>query len=231
MKADTLIVLLAMNEAECIGETVGELRRLLPAVDVLVVDDGSRDETAAIARSAGAAVASHPINLGVAVGESTGLRYALRHHYARAIRMDGDGQHDPASVAELMRALDQGTDVVIGSRFAGTVSYESKGLRRLGSRFLSLLLRLLSGRRISDPTSGFRGFGARAIAYFADTHPHDYPEPESVLMAVKQGLSVAEVPVRMRPRLTGTSSLTPWKSMFYMVKVSFALLLETARSK
>ncbi|NMO20386.1 glycosyltransferase family 2 protein [Pyxidicoccus fallax] len=224
-----LIVLLAYNEEECIASTVAELKQLLPAMDVLVVDDGSADQTAVQARSAGAYVLTHPFNLGVAAAEASGLLYAARHGYRRVIRMDGDGQHDPSSVEALLQALDAGSELVIGSRFAGITSFRSTWLRRFGNRFLARLLSSLSHQRITDPTSGFRGFGPRAIRLFARTHPHDYPEPESVLIAARQGLTIAEVPVRMRPRLTGTSSLTAWKSAFYMAKVSFALLMERAR--
>ncbi|MCY1022019.1 glycosyltransferase family 2 protein [Pyxidicoccus sp. MSG2] len=224
-----LIVLLAYNEEECIASTVAELRKVLPAMDVLVVDDGSADQTAAQARSAGAQVLSHPFNLGVAAGEVSGLLYAARFGYERVIRMDGDGQHDPSSVASLLEALDAGAELAIGSRFAGITSFRSTLLRRFGNRFLAWLLSSLCKQRITDPTSGFRGFGPRAIRFFARTHPHDYPEPESVLMAARQGFKITELPVRMRPRLTGTSSLTAWKSAFYMAKVSFALLMERVR--
>jgi glycosyltransferase involved in cell wall biosynthesis len=230
MGARPLIVLLAHNEEGCIASTVRELKRELEDVDVLVIDDGSRDRTAELARSAGAQVISHPFNLGVAAGEATGLLYASRQGYTRVLRMDGDGQHDPGSIPGLLEALDSGAELAIGSRFAGVDSFRSTWLRRLGSGFLSRLLSVLCRQRITDPTSGFRGFGGRAIAYFARTHPHDYPEPESVLMASRKGFSIREVPVRMRPRRTGVSSLTPWKSAYFMVKVSFALLLERLRT-
>ena len=230
MSPRTLIVLLAHNEEACIADTVAELYRELPGVDVLVVNDGSKDQTALQARSAGALVVSHPFNLGVAAGEATGLLFALRHGYSRVIRMDGDGQHDPHSVPELLRALEAGAELVVGSRFAGVTSFRSTWLRRFGNRFLSRLLSTLSHQRITDPTSGFRGFGPKAIRFFAATHPHDYPEPESVLMAARQGFSITEVPVRMRPRQTGVSSLTPFKAAFYMIKVSFALLMERVRA-
>lgn len=230
MGARPLIVLLAHNEEACIASTVRELHQRLPDVDVLVVDDGSRDRTAAVARDAGACVVSHPFNLGVAAGESTGLLHALRHGYTRVIRMDGDGQHDPESIPALLAELERGTELVIGSRFAGITSFRSTWLRRFGSGFLSRLLSVLCKQRITDPTSGFRGFGGRAIAYFSRVHPHDYPEPESLLMASRKGFSIQEVAARMRPRRTGVSSLTPWKSAYFMVKVSFALLLERART-
>jgi glycosyltransferase involved in cell wall biosynthesis len=223
-------VLLARNESECIGQTVTELRDVVSDADVLVVNDGSMDDTAAVAQRAGAIVLSHPINLGVAAGEATGLLFAFRRGYTRVVRMDGDGQHDPRSVHALIDALDAGADMVVGSRFVGPASYRSVGLRRLGSRFISGMLRVLSGQLITDPTSGFRAFGPRAIAFFSEVHPHDYPEPESVQMAVNRGFKVREVAALMRPRRTGVSSLTPLRSLFYMLKVSFALVLERARA-
>jgi glycosyltransferase involved in cell wall biosynthesis len=224
-----LVVLLAYNERECIRDTIVEVRGDLPDVDILVVDDGSEDETADIARAAGAAVVRHPINLGVAAAESTGLIYAARAGYTSVVRMDGDGQHAPRSAGALFDALGEGTELVIGSRFLGGEHRESSRLRKAGSRYLAFLLSLLCGRPVSDPTSGFRGFSGRAIESFARSHPHDYPEPESVFMAFRQGLRIREVPVQMRPRRTGSSSLTPLRSGFYMVKVSFALLLERLR--
>lgn len=230
MREGTLIILLAYNEEACIADVVTELRRELPRLDVAVVDDGSRDRTAERAREAGASVLRHPINLGVAAAEATGLLYALRRGYTRVVRMDGDGQHDPQSVAGLLEALERGAELVVGSRYAGTVSFRSTWLRRLGSGLISRLLSSLCKQRISDPTSGFRGFGPRAIRYFSTHFPHDYPEPESVLMASRRGLPIAEVPARMRSRRAGESSLTPWRSTFYMAKVSFALFMERFRA-
>lgn len=229
-KSELLIVLLAHNEAGCIADTVQELIQMLPSVQVAVVDDGSRDDTAARAESAGAIVLKHPFNLGVAAGEATGLQYARRHGYPFVVRMDGDGQHDPASVASMVESLQSGAELVVGSRFAGEESFRSTAMRRIGNRFLARLVTWLSGQPVTDPTSGFRAFGGRAIDYFSDTHPHDYPEPESLLMASQQGFRIREVPVRMRPRRTGTSSLTPLRAGFYMAKVSFALLMERMRA-
>jgi glycosyltransferase involved in cell wall biosynthesis len=230
MGAGTLIILLAYNEEACIADVVTELRREVPGVDVAVVDDGSRDRTSERAREAGAHVLRHPINLGVAAAEATGLLYALRHGYSRALRMDGDGQHDPHSVPALLEALEKGAELVVGSRFAGVSSFRSTWLRRLGSGLISGLLSSLCRQRITDPTSGFRGFGPRAMRYFSTHFPHDYPEPESVLMASRQRLPIAEVPVKMRARRAGESTLTAWRSTFYMAKVSFALFMERFRA-
>jgi glycosyltransferase involved in cell wall biosynthesis len=229
MASHPLVILLAHNEAECIGSTVRELLQTVPSIDVLVVDDGSSDATASEAHAAGAFVVRHPFNLGVAAAEATGLLYAERNAHPYAVRMDGDGQHDPAFVSALLETLREGADLAVGSRFKALTSFRSSLLRRIGNRFLASLLTTLCRQRVTDPTSGFRGFGPRAIRSFSREHPHDYPEPESWLMAYRQGLRVCEVAVRMRPRRTGVSTLTPLRSALYMVKVSFALVLELAR--
>ncbi len=226
-----LVAVLAYNEAPSIAHTIRELTGTARNVDVLVVDDGSTDGTAALAREAGAAVLRHPVNLGVSTGEASALAYALRHGFRMMVRVDGDGQHDPACVKSLMDAIEGGADLVIGSRFAGTASYTSTGLRRLGIGFLSRLLSSLIRMRVTDPTSGFRGFSRGAMRLFSRTYPHEYPEPESVLMASRSGLVIREVPVRMRPRFAGRSSLSGWGAAFYVLKVCTALSLEFLRSR
>jgi glycosyltransferase involved in cell wall biosynthesis len=223
----TLVILLAYDEEAAIGRTVEEILRELPGSDVLVVDDGSSDCTAETARAAGARVVRHAFNLGVAAAESTGLRYAVAHGYDAALRMDGDGQHDPASARDLLDAVAKGAELAVGTRFGGVETFRSSTLRRAGNRFLSRLVSFLGGRPLTDPTSGFRAFGGRALPFFAENFPHDYPEPESLVWACRRGFRVQELPVRMRPRLTGESSLTPLRSAYYMIKVSFALLVRT----
>ncbi len=227
----TLVVLLALDEEACIARAVGEARAALPGADVLVVDDGSSDGTAQQARSAGALVARHPINLGVSAAEATCLTYAHRNGYGAVVRMDGDGQHDPAFARALLAALEDGADLAVGTRFSELRSFESTLLRRAGNAFLSRVVSALCGQRITDPTSGFRAFNRRCAAFFAGVHPHDYPEPESLLMAHRQGFRIREVPVRMRPRTTGRSSLTPGRSAYYMMKTSLALTLELLRAR
>jgi len=226
-----LAVLLAFDEAECIGRTVREAKAALPDADVLVVDDGSADGTAQEALAAGALVARHPINLGVSAAESTGLAYAVRHGYGAVVRMDGDGQHDPAFAGALLDAVREGTDLVVGTRFGEVKSFESTPLRRAGNSLLSAMVSALCRQKVTDPTSGFRAFSPRGAAFFAGVHPHDYPEPESLLMAHRQGFRIREVPVRMRPRTSGRSSLTPGRSAYYMVKTSLALTLELLRAR
>lgn len=225
---DVLIVVLAYNEEDSIGTVVNELRTKVPGAAVLVVDDGSADGTSDRSLAAGARVVRHPFNLGVAAAETTGLMFAQRNGYGAVVRVDGDGQHAPAFIPELLRALTS-ADLAIGVRTRGTAGYQATGLRFIGGAFLVWLVRALSGVRVTDVTSGFRGFGPRAVAFFSQHTPNDYPEPESIVMAARAHLSVAEVPVVMRPRETGQSSLTVGRSVFYMVKVTLALLLETLR--
>jgi hypothetical protein len=145
--------------------------------------------------------------------------------------MDGDGQHDPAFAGALLDAVRDGADLVVGTRFGGLQSFESTALRRAGNALLSAVVSALCRQEVTDPTSGFRAFGPRAAAFFAGVHPHDYPEPESLLMAHRQGFRIREVPVRMRPRTTGRSSLTAGRSAYYMVKTSLALTLELLRAR
>jgi len=220
------VILLGYEEEAAIGQTVAEAARALPGADLLVVDDGSSDRTAEAARAAGARVVRHPFNLGVAAAEATGLRWAVRRGYAAAVRMDGDGQHDPASAPALLEAIAEGAELAVGTRFASVESFRSNALRRAGNRLLSSVVSALSGQPFTDPTSGFRAFGGRALPYFAEHFPHDYPEPESLLWACRRGFRVVELPVRMRPRTSGESSLGPFASAYYMVKVSLALGLE-----
>jgi glycosyltransferase involved in cell wall biosynthesis len=224
-----LVILLAYDEEAAIARSVEEAIRELPGTDVLVVDDGSSDRTAELARAAGARVVRHAFNLGVAAAESTGLRFALAHGYDTALRMDGDGQHDPASARALLEAVARGAELAVGTRFAGLETFRPGAIRRAGNRLLSRLVSLLCGRPLTDPTSGFRAFGGRALPFFAEHFPHDYPEPESLVWACRRGFRVQELPVRMRPRLAGESSLTPLGSAYYMVKVSLALTLELLR--
>lgn len=227
----TLALLLALDEVACIGQAVREVKAALPDADVLVVDDGSEDGTAKEALAAGALVARHPINLGVSAAESTGLEYARRHGYGAVVRMDGDGQHDPAFAGALLDAVRDGADLVVGTRFGEVRSFESTALRRAGNAFLCAVVSALCRQKLTDPTSGFRAFSPRGAAFFAGVHPHDYPEPESLLMAHRQGFRIREVPVRMRPRTSGHSSLTPGRSAYYMVKTSLALTLELLRAR
>ena len=226
-----LVILPAFNEAGNIAQTVREIRRCLPEVDVVVINDGSTDATAQVAREAGAIVLQMPYNVGIGASVQTGFRYAAEQEYTVVVRSDGDGQHDAAAIAGLLEALDAGdADMVSGSRFLGETGDASTSLpRRLGIGILSRLISAITGQRITDPTSGFSAFNQRAIRLFAGFYPHDYPEPEGIVLLHRAGLRLREIPVRMRAREHGVSSITPARSAYYMIKVTLAILITLLR--
>ncbi len=227
-----LAIVPAYNEARNLPGALAALRRAAPECDVCVVDDGSSDDTAGVARRLGAVVLREPVNLGIGGAVQTGYRWAESRGYDVAVQVDGDGQHDPAWLAALLRPLERGeADVVVGSRFlpgAGD-GFRSTPVRRAGIRYLTLFLRLRCGVRVTDPTSGFRAAGRHAIELFARRYPSDYPEPEAIALAARAGLRVAEVPVSMEERRHGRSSIDAWRTLYYFVKVSLALLLLPVR--
>ena len=221
-----LAIVPARNEEGAVGRVVEELREFDPALDVLVIDDGSEDATAQSAAAAGAAVVSLPFNLGIGGAVQTGFKYALEHGYDTVIRLDGDGQHDPQEIPQLLGPLDRGeADVVVGSRFAdGSGDYRPPFARRAGIRWFARLVSLLTRQKLTDTTSGFQAVNARAIRLFAADYPHDYPEVEAAVMVVRHRLRIMEVPARMRDRETGASSITALRSFYYAIKVTLALL-------
>jgi hypothetical protein len=221
----------AFDEEGAIGSVVGEIRAFDPAIDVVVVDDGSTDETATNARAAGAAVVRLPFNLGIGAAVQTGFRYALEHGYDVAVRLDGDGQHDPMELPKLLEPLSRDeADVVTGSRFREDGSgYRPPLARRLGISWFARLVSLLSGQRVTDTTSGFQALNRRGIALFASDYPSDYPEVEATVLLLKHRLRLVEVSVRMREREHGSSSITFLRSLYYAVKVTLALLVAMGR--
>lgn len=232
MEPKVLIVIPAYNEADNILNTVRGV--VEHGYDYIVVNDGSRDATLDVCRSNGLNVLDLPINLGIGGAVQAGHKYAQRFGYDIDIQLDGDGQHDPAYLDALVREVASGADLVIGSRFLEkTDGFQSTFMRRVGITWLSAMLKLCTGRRVSDPTSGFRACGCRAIDLFCASYPVDYPEPESIAVAIKSGLSVKEVSVEMRERQGGTSSIGGLSSVYYMLKVSLAILIASVsrRSK
>ncbi len=226
----TLAILPARNEAEALPPLLRELGERFPSLELLVVDDGSSDGTAEAARAAGAHhVLRLPCNLGIGGAVQAGMIFALRRGYARVVRLDADGQHDPAGIPTLLAALEGGADLAIGSRFAGEASFRTSFARRSGIRLLSLLTYLLTGREVRDVTSGFRAYGPRALALLTPHYPQDYPEPDETVMLLRAALAVAEVPVAMRPRQGGETSIRRWRSAFYMAKVSLSMLMTALR--
>ncbi len=226
-----LAIVPAFNEARSLSAVVEGLIRT-DLCDVCVVDDGSVDATCAVARHAGALVLSCPVNLGIGGAVQTGYLWARDHDYDIAVQVDGDGQHDPAFLPALLAPMrEDRADLCVGSRFLEEGGFRSSALRRSGIRYLSWFLRVRTGVRVTDPTSGFRAAGRRAIELFARSYPSDYPEPESVAVATRSGLRVLEVPVRMRERSHGTSSIDAARTMYYVVKVSLALVLLPHRER
>lgn len=232
MEPKVLIVIPAYNEADNILNTVRGV--VEHGYDYIVVNDGSRDATLDVCRSNGLNVLDLPMNLGIGGAVQAGHKYAQRFGYDIDIQLDGDGQHDPAYLDALVREVASGADLVIGSRFLEkTDGFQSTFMRRVGITWLSAMLKLCTGHRVSDPTSGFRACGRRAIDLFCASYPVDYPEPESIAVAIKSGLSVKEVSVEMRERQGGTSSIGGLSSVYYMLKVSLAILIASVsrRSK
>ncbi|TML48052.1 MAG: glycosyltransferase family 2 protein [Actinobacteria bacterium] len=221
----------ALNEEGIIGKVVDEIRAVSPEIDVVVVDDASSDETAAVARSHGATVLRLTFNVGIGGAVQTGFRYALAEGYDRAVRLDGDGQHDAREIPKLLEPVERGeADLVIGSRFAeGEASYRPPFARRIGIRVFARLVSLLSGQHVTDTTSGFVALDRVGIELFAREYPHDYPEVEATLVALRSGLRLAQVQVEMRERETGASSITFVRSLYYIVKVLLALLVSSLR--
>jgi hypothetical protein len=230
VKDRIVALVLAWNEEASLPALLAELARDCPDWTVVVVSDGSTDDTARRARESGVVVIELPFNSGVAVAEQTGLLWARNAGARVVVRLDGDGQHPPSEARKVVDGLlSSGADVAVGSRFLHDGGYRSTRLRRGGIRWLSFLLRVLGGLRITDPTSGLRAFGARALALLGDVYPDEYPEPESNLLLGRAGQRLVEVPVRMRARDGGRSSLGGWTAVYYPVKVTFALVVEALR--
>ncbi len=230
--SDTLIVMPAFNEEASVAAVVAEVQQKLPGATCLVVDDGSVDRTAEAARAAGAQVASMPFNMGVGGAMRLGFQYAVENGYQVVVQIDADGQHDPASVPELLAALEN-ADLVIGARFSGEGDYSVKGPRRWAMSLLSGVLSRVAKTPLRDTTSGFKANGPRAVALFAHSFPAEYlgDTVEALVIAARAGLRVAQVPVSMRPRAGGQPSHNPIKSAVYLGRAFIALLVALMRPR
>lgn len=227
-----LVIVPAYNEAEGIGQVIRQIRQDTPYVDVLVINDGSSDDTSRIAREQGASVIDLTCNLGIGGAVQTGYRYAAEHHYDYAVQIDGDGQHNPRDLNRLLDAiLETGADMVIGSRFITKEGFQSTFARKMGIGLLSALLTRLTGQTVTDPTSGYRFCGKRAISLFAREYPTDYPEVEALMLMYNRELTFTEVPVIMKERQGGVSSISAMKSVYYMSKVILSVLLMKTMKK
>ena len=230
-----LAIVPAYNEAGAVAGTISEIHRHAPGFDVVVVDDGSTDATADIARHAGARVLRLPFNLGIGGAVQAGYAYAAEQGYDVAVQVDGDGQHDPRCLPVMLEHLRSHPELnmVTGSRFiaADGDGYRSSASRRLGIRIFGRILSWVVGRPVTDPTSGLRMTDRRGIELFARDYPHDYPEVEAVLLLHHHRLTAEELPVRMRERQSGTSSINASRSVYYMIKVLLAIFVGLLRSR
>lgn len=216
----------AYNEEGAIVAVLDELRAFDPGMDVVVVSDGSTDRTSSLAERHGAHVLRLPFNLGIGAAVQTGFRFAFERGFQVAVRVDGDGQHDPAQLGAVLEPVLAGdADIAVGSRFAGAEGYRSSRSRRVGIRILAWAVSRIIGQRVTDTTSGFQALNRQAIALFAADYPHDYPEVEATVMVARHRLRLVEVPVSMREREHGRSSITALRSVYYMVKVLLALFI------
>jgi len=231
VRQDVVAIVPAWNETAAIGGVVDEILAFDPTIHVVVVDDASDDETASVAQRHGANVLPLLFNVGIGGAVQTGFRYARDEGYEIAVRLDGDGQHDASELGKLIGPVRAGeADLVIGSRFVdpgGT--YRPPFARRMGIRVFARLVSLLGGQKVTDTTSGFSAMNRAGIELFALEYPHDYPEVEATLVALRSGLRLAQVQVEMRERQTGTSSITFVRSLYYIVKVMLALLVASLR--
>lgn len=223
----TLVIIPAYNEEHSIRGVIDDLRQHLSNADIVVVDDGSRDATGKVAESLGAIVLTLPFNLGIGAAVQAGYRFAMRNGYEIAFQFDGDGQHRADQVSTLLRPLLSGdADMVIGSRFLEKGGYDAEISRLFAIKVLSRIISVFVGQSVTDPTSGFRAANSRAIAFYNSYYPDDYPEPEAVVLLHKAGFRIAEVPVLMRKRLIGSSSITLLRGVYYMVKVVLAIIVD-----
>ncbi|GAA2180199.1 glycosyltransferase family 2 protein [Brooklawnia cerclae] len=226
----TLLIMPAWNEEEVIAGTIAEVKAVLPDMDLLVVNDGSTDGTVRVAEAAGARVLSLPFNLGVGGAMRAGYTYAARFGYERAIQLDADGQHDPRNVPKVLAGLEN-ANISIGSRFAGSGDYEVRGPRKWAMQVLSRIVSSLARTRLTDITSGFRAADRVAITQYVKHYPVEYlgDTIDSLVVAIRSGLTVTQVPVEMRPRQAGTPSNNPFKAALYLVRSMFALFVALTR--
>ena len=221
-----LIIIPAYNEAESIKSVIYNLKKTVPYVDYIVINDCSKDATARICEENKFNYISLPVNLGIGGGVQTGYKYAWEKGYDIAIQHDGDGQHDPLYIEQIIQPIiSKQADITIGSRFIEREGFQSSKSRRLGIAFLSGLIYFFSGTKIKDVTSGYRAVNKEYIQFYAENYPADYPEPEAIIAASLNGARIKEIPVVMKERENGVSSINLTKSIYYMIKVSIAIAI------
>jgi glycosyltransferase involved in cell wall biosynthesis len=222
-----LIIVPAYNEEESMPGVIRDLKDHCSSADVLVVNDGSRDRTSSIARELGASVLDLPFNLGIGGAVQAGYLYAAKNGYDIAVQFDGDGQHLAAEVKKLIQPLETGAaDLIVGSRFMVNGGYQAPFFRKLGIGIFSFVLSRILGMVVTDSTSGFRAANRKVIEFFAHNYPDDYPEVESLVLLHKKNLKIAEVSIAMQARTGGQSSITAFRSVYYMIKVLIAIFID-----
>lgn len=225
-----LVIIPAYNEEASIENTVKDIKENAPDFDYIVINDCSKDNTLGICEENEINVLKLPVNLGIGGAVQSGYLYAYRNDYDVAVQFDGDGQHSAKYLNEMLNILEkQKADMVIGSRFIKNEGFQSSTIRRVGIRHFNILIKILTGKNITDPTSGMRMVNRDIIKLFAEDYPKDYPEPESVVRIICKGKKVIEIPVIMNERSEGVSSISPSKSIYYMIKVSVAILIAKLR--
>ena len=221
-----LVIIPAFNEEGNLEKTVKDIKDNAPDFDYVIINDCSTDKTLEMCRRHGFSYLNLPVNLGIGGAVQTGYRYAYYHGYDIAVQFDGDGQHSASHLEDMVTTLiDTESDMVIGSRFIEKEGFQSSGLRRIGIKYFTGLIKLLTGKKITDPTSGMRMVNKKLLEKFTDEYPKDYPEPESVLTILSEKYKVTEIPVVMNEREEGVSSISLKNSVYYMIKVSFAILI------
>ena len=228
-----LIIIPAYNEENNIQETINSIIDLNnPDIDYIVINDGSTDNTLQVLIDNKYNFINLPVNLGIGGAVQTGYKYALSHNYDIAIQFDGDGQHNSEYISSLVKEIEDGNDLVIGSRFVNNIEgFKSTKMRRVGIVILSSLIKLCTGKKITDPTSGFRACNKEIINLFSLDYPNDYPEPDTVVKIIKKDFKVKEIPVIMNERKKGKSSINILKSIYYMIKVSLSIIISSLSTK
>lgn len=225
-----IVIIPAYNEEGGIVKTVTDVMENAKDFDYVVINDCSKDNTLEICHEHNFNVVNLSVNMGIGGGVQTGYMYAYRNGYDIAVQFDGDGQHNASYLDSMSKKLvEENLDMVIGSRYIEKEGFQSSGMRRMGIKYFTGLIKLLTGKKITDPTSGMRMINRKIMKQFSEEYPKDYPEPESIVTILKEGAKVEEIPVKMNAREEGVSSISPSKSIYYMVKVSIAVLIAAIR--
>lgn len=225
-----LVIIPAYNEEQSLPKVIGGLQKF-HGIDIMVVNDGSKDGTSSAARRAGAGVIDLPFNLGIGGAVQTGYLFAYKNGYDAAVQVDADGQHNPGDLLKIVGPVISGeADMVVGSRYVESTGYKTPLARKMGMLIFSIVVSLANGQPVHDTTSGYRAVNRRVIEFFVDNYPTDYPEVEALVLLKKNGFSIKEVPVAMAHREHGESSITPLKSVYYMIKVLLAIFMNLLRT-